>query len=422
MIGLDLPLLFILVIRLVEQFSLKSSVYLYVLPDQQLVFWIFSFVLLMIYAVLRFRDRGEHLHLARIALIAVLGIFLIGSLLGIQVAARRATDPVLYTHDGAVQTEDAIHALKAGENPYAVDYRTRTFGSYPDAFSEGTRPNPAWSHYIYLPLQVVMGVPLAAAAERMIGWFDVRLLYLGSFIILAAAGTLLARDRERRILVLMLLLFNPLFTQFFAAGFNDVFFLGWIALGALMLQRGRARLGAVSFGLAVASKQSAWFVLPFYLAFVWFRSGGDMRKTMREILPGLITTLVIVLPFILWSPSNFFEDTIQYATGTAALSYPISGFGLGQLLLSMGVIGSMWDRYPFWIIQLAAGGPLLWWLWRWMKSEPTVSRMLAAYGMFTLVIWFTSRYFNDSYIGVISTIFLLSLAAAHHVKHQPHDA
>lgn len=422
MIGLDLPLLFVLVIRFVEQFSLRTSVYLYVLPDQQLVFWILSFVLLMIYALIRLGDRGGRYYLARLALIGLLGVFLIGSLLGIQVAARRASDPVLFTHDGAVQTEDAISALKAGENPYAVDYRTRTFGGYPDAFSEGTRPNPAWSHYIYLPLQVVVGAPLAALAERTIGWFDVRLLYLGSFILLVTAGALLTRSRESRILVLTMLLFNPLFTQFFVAGFNDVFFLGWVALGSLMLRRGRSRWGAVAFGLAVASKQSAWLLLPFYLAFVWYRSGGDFRKTLREVMPGVITTLVIVLPFFLWSPSNFIEDTIQYATGTAAFSYPISGFGIGQLLVSMGVIGSMWDRYPFWILQLLVAGPLFVWLWRWLKSEPTVSRMLGAYGLFTLAVWFTSRYFNDSYIGVISTILLLSYAAGHATKDSRHDA
>jgi uncharacterized membrane protein len=288
----------------------------------------------------------------------------------------------------------------------------------PDVFSNATKPNPAWAHYIYLPFQIVIGIPVAMIGELLFGWYDIRFLYLLSFLLLAVCGMKLASDPQRRSIVLMLLLFNPLFVQFFVAGFNDVFFLGWIALGSLLLTRRRLLWASLAFGLAFASKQSAWFLIPFFLNHLFASTGGKIswRAIARSLAPACAVFMIVVVPFFLWSPKSFLDDTVQYASGSAAYSYPISGFGLGQLLLSSGVIKSMWDKYPFWIFELIVGIPLLIVLLRWQRHRPTVSRMLIAYGAFAAALWFVSRFFNDSYIGALSILFILAYAANDHER------
>lgn len=412
MIGFDLPLLVILAIHTVNLFTSRSSIYLYTLDQQFLVFSVVTFLLLGLYAVLSVHQRTQSSTRPRLAIVLFLGVFLLGSLMGIQIAVRHLTKPALFIHDGGVETEDAIAALRSGENPYAVDYSTRNFGAFPDVFSNATRPNPAWTHYIYLPFQLLAGIPAWLLANAVIGWFDIRLLYIMSFLLLVGCGLAMAPPGQRRLLTAILLIFNPLFVPFLIAGFNDVFFLGFVGWCAWALMRGRLTWAGVALGLAVASKQSAWFLVPFFIAHIFLTASPSKRQAiLKSVVPMAIVAGLIILPFVIWSPRDFLDDTIWYASGSAVLSYPISGFGLGQLLLSMGVVRSMWDQYPFWIFQVIAGLPTLWLLLRWQRRQPSVSRMLLAYAGLAFVMWFVSRFFNDSYIGVLTIVLILAFAA-----------
>ncbi|MBI4426126.1 MAG: DUF2029 domain-containing protein [Candidatus Kerfeldbacteria bacterium] len=413
MIGLDALLLFVLVLKTVSLFTLRTSAYLFALPDNYLVFSIVPLLVLAGYVAVSALRPAQRSWNVRFGAVVLLGVFLVGSLFGLQLFARRNSLPYLFIHDGAVQAEDAIAALRQGQNPYTIDYRERTFGAFPDGFSEATRPNPAWTHHIYLPLQLLLGLPIAIVSEVLWDWFDIRLLYALSFALLIICTALLSKNLERRLLVLILGLFNPLFLPFFAAGFNDVFFLGWIALGALLLQRRRFTLAGLALGFAFASKQSAWFLLPFYAAYVYATAGGPRRwwVAARRLLPAVLVTAVVIAPFFAWSPADFIDDTIRYGTGSAELSYPISGFGLSQLMLASGVIRSSWDYYPFWIFQVIVGLPLLAVLIRRQRRDPSVSQMLTSFGLLAFALWFVSRFFNDSYVGVLSVVFLLAYAA-----------
>ncbi len=421
MIGLDAILLLVFVPRFLTAFTTRTSPYLWPLEDRLVGFFFVTTVLVGVYIALRLFSSSEGSGWHRTIIVSTLGIFLIGSILGIQIVVRQQVPHFLYIHDGAVQTEDAVAALRSGDNPYAVDYSSRLFGAFPDGFSEATRPNPAWTHYVYPPLQVVLGVPLAALGERLFGWFDIRFLYLLSFIVLMVAGTLLAKDRERRLLVLVLLMFNPFFIQFFIGGFNDVFFLGWIALGALFLDHRRTFVAAVMFGLALASKQLAWFLVPFLLwhLYVTTEERRSLKLVVRQALPMAVAAGLVILPFLVWSARDFLDDVLFFATGSAADSYPVSGFGFGQLLASTGAIRSIWNQFPFWTLQVVVGLPLLLALCRWQRREPTVSRLLAAYGLFALVMVFFSRYFNDSHLGALSVVFILAYAANSQAEHGP---
>ena len=414
MVGIDAVLLFILILKFIPLFYARASVYLFTLNEHFLVFSFIPLVLLAAYIVVGFARSWSHATFVKTLIIGFLGVFLIGSLLGLQVIARKFSYPYLYLHDGGVQTEDAIHALQKGNNPYGFDYSSGPFGAFPDTFSQATRVNPAWNHYVYLPLQLVIGAPLDWLSRATIGWFDIRFLYLASFLALIVSAIFLVKDSKKVPILLILLLFNPYFIQFFIAGFNDVFFLAWIALAAVFLQRKKMTTAAVFVGLAIASKQPALFIVPFFLAYVFIASDTKerVRKTVTAALVSAAVVALIVGPFVIWSPSRFIDDTLRYATGSAPQSYPISGFGVSSLMLSAGWIRSMWSAYPFWMWQIAIGIPALVFLVRWQLRSNTVARMLAAYGVFTFAMLFFSRYFNDSHLAMISVVLILSFAAS----------
>ncbi len=423
MIGIDAIVLWMLVLKFLPMFYARASVYLFSLNERYLVFNIVPIVLLIMYAVASVVRRWKYSAYMRHLIIGFLGVFLIGSYLGLQFFARHDSRPYLYIHDGAVQTEDAIAALRSGQNPYAADYSAGAFGAFPDSFSEATRPNPAWDHYVYLPFPLLLGVPFSWVAGAALGWFDIRMMYLVLFVVLVLSMVLLAREREHRILVLLISLFNPYFVQFFIAGFNDVFFLGLIAFAALLLQRRRLWPAAVVFGLAMASKQPAWFLFPFFMLFVYGAVPFTRRwmRTAKIAGVALGTAALAMLPFFIWSPSHFVDSTIRYAIGGATLSYPISGFGFGQLLVSSGVIRSMWEAYPFWIWQAAIGIPLLVVLLRWQHRSNTVARMLLCFAGLTAALLFFSRYFNDSHLGMLSMMLVLAYAAGIYRTRQDDD-
>lgn len=413
MVGIDALLLFIFVLKFIPLFYARASVYLFTLNEHFLVFSFISLVLVAAYLVVSFARSWKHATFTKVLIIGFLGVFLIGSLLGLQVIARHLSYPYLYLHDGGVQTEDAIRVLQRGSNPYGFDYSHGPFGAFPDTFSQATRENPAWDHYVYLPLQVVIGVPLEWISRATIGWFDIRFLYTASLVLLVASAILLVNDRRKIPLLLILLLFNPYFVQFFLAGFNDAFFLAWIALAAVFLQRKKMVAAAVVMGLAFASKQPALFIAPFYLTYVFITSNANerVRKTVTAALISAAVVAAVVGPFFVWSPSDFINDVFKYATGSAPLSYPISGFGVSSLLLSAGWIRSMWSAYPFWIWQVIVGVPALILLIQWQLRSNSIARMLAAYAAFTFLTLFFSRYFNDSHLAMISVVLILSYAA-----------
>jgi hypothetical protein len=66
-------------------------------------------------------------------------------------------------------------------------------------------------------------------------------------------------------------------------------------------------------GLAAATKQTAWVLVPFLVVSARDASG---RPAWRRILGGIaLVVLPVVLPFLLWHPSAFVEDVVKFPLG-----------------------------------------------------------------------------------------------------------
>ena len=157
--------------------------------------------------------------------------------------------------------------------------------------------------------------------------------------------------------------------------------------------------------LAFATKQSVWPILPFYIAYVFFQS-KSISKTVKELSLFVVTFLVVTLPFFLWNMRAFLDSTVFYLSGTVAHSYPISGYGLGMVLNQFGVIKNLNSYYPFFLWQLVIGVPLMVILLRYFKKSHSVKRLIVIYGIFLFVFWYLSRYFNNSHVSYLSTVFI----------------
>ena len=327
-----------------------------------------------------------------------------------EISARRATAPHLHSHDGLIQTEEAIRYLLEGRNPYAEDYLATPMADWPgyEVVFEERVPSPLF-HYVYLPWMFLFSLPLYGASLATLGWYDQRFLHALLLIALFALILLLPRDREKRLALLLAVGLNLYLTLFLADGHNDVVVLFWLVLSVFLLDRGRVAAAAIPLALACASKQWALPILPFYALYVGREWRG--RQTLRQIAtPALLflaTAAVVVLPFVFWDTAAFLDDTLLYASGLSATSFPIWGIGFGRLLLASGLVASPEAYFPFWLPQIVAGLPLLIWLLRWQQKENHLGRLLLGFGLFTSVLLFFSRFFLDAYVGYLTVLLTL---------------
>jgi 4-amino-4-deoxy-L-arabinose transferase-like glycosyltransferase len=272
-------------------------------------------------------------------------------------------------------------------------------------------------HYPYLPWTFLFSAPLKLLAERLIGWYDQRFVYLLLFALTLLLVPGLTRGHTARPLLVMVVGLNPIMGSDLIYGQNDSFVLAWIVLSLWLWGRGqRAGVGrgwlwgsAAAFGLACASKPTAWFLTPFYLLLLvggntsdlWRRPGVWWRRAWHLGWPALAVAALIVGPYLIWNPVAMYDDVWCWSSGTSATAYQIWGWGASNLLLALGWVKSRFAYWPFWLPELLIGLPLLGWLlWRQVRQNE-LARALWGYGLFLFSFLFVSRFLNENYLGYI---------------------
>lgn len=340
-------------------------------------------------------------------LITIVIIVVLPTILAIN--RRHQTAPYQFAHDGLMQSEAATQFVLTGRNPYDESYRDTPMGQWEFNIG-GVRVNPALEHYAYMPLTFLVPVPLQWLAQQLWGWFDQRWVYLVCFAAVLVLCTRLTIDRSKQISLMMILAFNPLFVPYFVEGRNDVLSLFWLVVMLLAIQRRRWMLAALALALGCATKQYAWFLVPFF--FIYLAGQGawseQFARLKRPALVFLSAAAVVILPWILWNPLAFVGDILYFQSGPASSGYPISGFSVGVLLLAVGALRSPLQTFPYWLLQLAFGLPLLFIMLRRVKAHRDLSEMLIGYGLVLFTIAFFSQLFHDNYLGYIVTVLALA--------------
>ena len=146
-----------------------------------------------------------------------------------------------------------------------------------------SRYRTALYHYPYLPWTFLGSAPFYALGQAL-GFYDQRLVYALLWIVALALVPRLTHGAQRKLALVALLGFNPIMGLDVIFGQNDMFVLSWIVLSLVCwqiwhdgVQLGQASAGtsawvsrwalvgsSLLFGLACASKPTAWFFAPFY--------------------------------------------------------------------------------------------------------------------------------------------------------------
>jgi hypothetical protein len=374
------------------------------------------------------------------------------------VLLRSQSGPASYSHDGGViQTEAAIDYLLQGRNPYVEDYVSTPMAEWGiDEF------RTALYHYPYLPWTFLFSAPFRLLADRLAGWYDQRFVYLLLFALTLLLAPGLARRAESKLLLVMILGLNPIMGSDLIYGQNDSFVLAWVLLslwfwvrsqrvahgsaagagavpadaggsagqetqrgasseGVLQGNAGRRWLwaSAAAFGLACASKPTAWFLLPFYLVLLaggdardlWRRPAAWLKRACARGWPALVAAVLAIGPYLVWDPGAMFDDVWRWSNGTSATAYQIWGWGASNLVLAAGWVKSRFDYWPFWLPELIIGLPLLLLLLRRQAHNNTPARAFWSYGLFLLAFFFFSRFLNENYLGYITAVLALGVLA-----------
>lgn len=333
---------------------------------------------------------------------------------------RDMIGPASYTHDGGViQTEATIAYLLQGRNPYVEDYTQTPMAEW--GFDEY---RTALYHYPYLPWTFVFSAPFYLAGQA-VDFYDQRIVYLLLLALTLLVAPRLVEGTRRKLAVVMLLGLNPLMGLDVIFGQNDSFVLAWLvfSLAAWRAWRTSGRQGwlyasGILYGLACASKPTAWFFAPFYglllLADEPVRLRGGWAALLRAVprvvaraWPSLVIFGLLVGPYILWDAYAFYDDVWRWSSGQGETGYQIWGWGASNFVLALGLVADRFGQWPFWLLEVLLTLPVLLWFLRRQQQENTLSAALWHYGVLLGVFFYGSRFLNENYLGFLLGVLAL---------------
>jgi Glycosyltransferase family 87 len=159
---------------------------------------------------------------------------------------------------------------------------------------------------------------------------------------------------------------------------------------------GRSILSTVALGLAIASKQLAWFFLPYYAIYI-FRQ-YDLRTVLTRLGGAAAIFLAINLPFILNAPHAWLEGIL------APQVEPMFASGTGLIRLSLARVLPLAPQGVYTALEAIVLVASLVWYWRRGKDSPEMAFVLAVLPLFFAWRSLTTYFY---YIGLPAvTLFL----------------
>jgi hypothetical protein len=315
-----------------------------------------------------------------------------------------------------------------GKNPYVEDYVNTPMAEWGIS-----RYRTALYHYPYLPWTFLASAPFFALGQEL-GFYDQRLVYALLWIVALALLPRLVHGAQRKLAVVALLGLNPIMGLDVIFGQNDMFVLSWIVLALVCwqawaegMQRGRAPRWALTgstllFGLACASKPTAWFFAPFYgllligdrpLAVLsWAQRLRILPLLLRRAAPALLVFAFVVGPYLLWNAGALYDDIWRWSSGQGETGYQIWGWGASNFVLALGWVSDRFGQWPFWLAEAVVAGLLVaWLLWRQLQDN-TLANACWHYGLLLFGFFYASRFLNENYLGFLLAFLAIGILAA----------
>jgi hypothetical protein len=259
-----------------------------------------------------------------------------------------------YHADAVAAPHRAAEILLSGQDPYRVfdlPEALRRFGM--DGQLATHLEGGAVLHtYNYPALSFLVVAPFVA-----LGLGDIRWLFLAETLLLATVAVSRLRLAWRPMALATIVGNAIVLRQHVLAGIDPTWVLlvigSWLAIG-------RRWPSAILIGLACASRQTAWFAAPFYVALVWQRWGP--REALRRSAVAGAAALVVDLPFLLDVPERFIGGI------AAPILAALEPDGVGLVRFGLAGIGPLLARGVYGALALVAFAALLAIFVRWRPA------------------------------------------------------
>ena len=301
-------------------------------------------------------------------------------------------------NDGTALQQQAAENLLRGKNPYAHANIIAALLKYHGSFDRVTPlrsgtldvfPYPSesqlkeiWDSAIQNPSQsppeiesrvcYPAGFFLLPAPFIAAGIKDIRIVYL-IFIIAGLAYVIWKIPPSKRLLFIVfaaisLELWNSLADGETGSIVFPLLLIAWVSLDKNQL------LSTVAMGLAVATKQTAWFFLPFYLILLWRKSGIRPLAFAVGIIAGIF--ILMNAYFILKTP------TLWLSSLASPMTDPMFPIGVGVVSMVAGGVLNIRSALPFTILEaIIFIGCVVWYVSN-AKQYPFAGPILAVLPLF----------------------------------------
>ncbi len=351
----------------------------------------------------------------RLILIITFGFAIGGSVMLIMGIVQSFSAPRL-TNDGTSLDTNAAMLLLEGRNPYTdsnmldlarkfvilpdwttplrsgqfanrLDYPTLTeLQSVLDTDMKAGKAPEFESKVSYPALSFLTLVPFTLFKN-----YNVLSFYILTYLALIAIAWKVARPELRPWVVLLSIANIPMWSSTIG-GNLDVFYTLLIVLTWLLREK---RWGsAVCLGLAIASKQIAWYFIPFYFIMV-LRQYGFKEAIYRLTIAGGVG-LAVNLPFIIWNAQAWLAGV------KAPIADPMFPLGIGFISLSTSHLLPYLQPNVYTALEGIAMVFSLIWYWRICKKRPEAAMLLAV-----LPLFFAWRSLPSYFYCVAYPIFVL---------------
>ncbi len=375
------------------------------------VVWIGWFLVLFLVAAPQ-TDRKLKKHsslLRRVALVIIisLGAVGIGQTIVLVVLASTShpsnelmdafNNSIAY-NDATLLTHQAMSSLLRGENPYrgsnivkAIIEHNGTYdkvtplrlGRLKDVFPYPTAAElqALWDAVSADPTHVPVeleskfnypaGSFLLPALFLDLGIDDLRFIY-AIFIFLALTYVIwILRDRKFFFIVAMITALEIGFS--IACGETGGLPFAFLLVAWVLLPR-RLWISTVLLGVAVATKQTAWFYLPYFIIYIY------TMVSHRKVLPVLTIIAAIFLamnlPFFVGDPVLWIRSVF------APMTDPMFPIGVGIVTVVTGGLLDIHSSLPFTIIELAVMAASIVWFGKNCRKYPNTAPLLAILPLF----------------------------------------
>ncbi len=302
-------------------------------------------------------------------------------------------------NDGTALNQQATENLLAGKNPYANANIVETFikyngaydhltplregklaGAFPyptdaqliqvwnDAVKDPANPPPEIESHVCYPA----GSFLLPAPFIAMGIKDIRVVYF----LLVLAGVVYAIwliPKKRRIILAGLIIISLEIWNILAVGESGTVIFPFLLLAWILIGKNNW-LSAIFIGIAVATRQTAWFFLPFYLILMWQTTGVKASARATGIIAGIF--LAFNIYFIALDAGLWLESV------TSPMTSQMFPLGVGIISLVTSGVLDIRSSLAFTIMEFLVFTGAIIWFARYGKKYPDAGPILAVLPLF----------------------------------------